>query len=193
MNYVPSRRIAMVVIYGAAMGWVEAVVVVYIRSLLGISRAGLPATPEEFMRALGTVPWLIPTEQGREAATMIMLLAVAALAGRSLLTRFGAFLAAFGVWDITYYIGLWSLIRWPSSLATRDLLFLIPPSPLWNQPVWVPVLISCGMILVGTQLMRLRGRQAVERRAPPPPEQRAPSALATPDPDPRPHGPSPRR
>jgi hypothetical protein len=63
-----------------------------------------------------------------------------------LLPRLGAFLVVFGVWDIAYYIALYALLRWPPSVATLDLLFLIPPGPWWIQPVWVPVAISCVMI-----------------------------------------------
>ena len=49
--------------------------------------------------------------------------------------RAGAFLIAFGIWDIVYYIGLHALIGWPPGLGTMDLLFLIPPGPWWHQPV----------------------------------------------------------
>jgi hypothetical protein len=31
-------------------------------------------------------------------------------------------------------------------------LFLIPPGPWWNQPVWVPVAISAVMVVVGMRL-----------------------------------------
>ncbi len=146
-------RLASVVVFGAAMGWLEAVVVVYIRALLGMPHGGATPPPDAWMSALRSVPWLLPTEQGREAATLVMLAAVGGLAARTLRARFGAFLVAFGVWDITYYIALRALVGWPASLATRDLLFLIPPHPWWVQPVWVPVAISCAMIAGGTALM----------------------------------------
>ena len=32
----------------------------------------------------------------------------------------------------------------------------IPPHPWWYQPVWVPIAISCGLILLGRQLHRNR-------------------------------------
>ena len=60
----------------------------------------------------------------------------------------------FGVWDIVYYVALYALLRWPPSLATVDVLFLIPPGPWWSQPVWVPVGISAGFIAVGVALFR---------------------------------------
>src|SRR5205085_9252733 len=110
--------------------------------------AGVPPAPSEMMRGLRSVPWLVPTEQGRELATLIMLVGVAWLGGRSARGRWGCFLLSFGVWDIVYYIGLHVLIGWPTSLMTMDLLFLIPPHPWWYQPVWVPVAISLAMITI---------------------------------------------
>ena len=155
----PSRtshvaRLLVLAIYAAAMGWVEAVVVVYLRGLLGFTHASVPPPPEQVLGHLGSQAWVVPTEQTREAATIVMLATVAWLAGRSFRSRFGAFLIAFGVWDIFYYVALFLLVRWPPSLTTMDLLFLIPPSPLWNQPVWVPIAISCAMIALGTWMMR---------------------------------------
>lgn len=148
-----SARLAAVVLFAAAMGWLEAAVVVYIRGLLGFPHgAGVPP-PAQWSARLAAIPWLIPTEQGREAATIVMLACAGWLAAPSPRGRFGAFLLAFGVWDIVYYVGLWAMLRWPASLTTKDLLFLIPPSPLWVQPVWVPVAISCGFIAGGAALM----------------------------------------
>ena len=151
-----TGRLVALVIFAAAMGWLEAVVVVYIRGLLGFHDAALPPGPDEMMRQLHASPWIMPTEQTREAATIVMLVAVAWITGRNARTRFGAFLVSFGVWDIVYYIGLHALIRWPASLVTMDLLFLIPPHPWWYQPVWVPVSISCVMIAIGFALQRDR-------------------------------------
>src|SRR5436309_2348582 len=108
------------------------------------------------MRRLQASPWVVPIEQTRDVATIVMLVAVAWITGRSARSRCGAFLVSFGVWDIVYYIGLYVLIRWPTSLTTMDLLFLIPPHPWWYQPVWVPVAISCVMIAAGFLLQRDR-------------------------------------
>ncbi len=146
--------IAWLGVYGAAMGWLEAVVVVYIRTILGFHDAAIPPAPQTLMHELARLPWLIPTEQTREIATLVMLAAVGALTGRSAGSRLGAFLASFGVWDIAYYLGLFALIHWPPSVTERDLLFLVPPHPWWIQPVWIPVAISCAMIAGGVALMR---------------------------------------
>jgi len=134
------------------MGWLEAVVVVYLRALLGVAHGSAAPAPDELTRGIASLPWLIGTEQGREIATIVMLAAVAWLAAPRLLPRLGAFLVVFGIWDIAYYIALYALLRWPPSVTTLDLLFLIPPGPWWIQPVWVPVALSCVMILAGTRL-----------------------------------------
>jgi hypothetical protein len=159
-----GTRLLLVVVFAIAMGWLEAVVVVYIREILGIARDAVTYPAEdEMMARLRDPPWLLLTEQSREAATLIMLTAVAWLAGSRWRSRFGAFLVSFGVWDIVYYIALYVLLRWPPSLATLDLLFLIPPHPGWYQPVWVPVAISCGMIATGVLLFRRDERPAEPR------------------------------
>src|SRR5665647_1214847 len=90
-------------------------------------------------------------EQAREAATMVMLLGVGYLAGRTWWQRLAFWLFAFGVWDIFYYVWLWVLLRWPSSPGTRDLLFLIPRE--WWAPVWQPVLASLGFIAVAVLIL----------------------------------------
>jgi hypothetical protein len=142
------------VLFAAAMGWLEGVVVVYIRALLGIAHGGVYPGAKTVLARMAALPWLIRTEQSRELATLVMLAAAAWLAAPRLRGRLGAFLVAFGVWDIVYYIALWVMLRWPPSLAARDMLFLIPPHPWWYQPVWVPVAISCGMIALGVRLFR---------------------------------------
>ena len=135
--------------FGIAMGYLEAVVVVYIRHILDI----VP-TPEQLdPQALAQVPdWIISTAQTREAATIVMLVALALLAGRTRVQKLATFLFAFGVWDIFYYIGLKALIDWPASLTTMDCLFLIPQP--WYAPVGVPVAISAGMIAAALLLFR---------------------------------------
>jgi hypothetical protein len=149
----PRGRLVALIVFAAAMGWLEGVVVVYIRGLLGIAHGPTFPPQREIMARMAALPWLVPTEQTREAATLVMLAAAAWLASRGWRARAGAFLVAFGVWDIVYYVALYALLRWPPSLATMDLLFLIPPGPWWYQPVWLPVAISCGMIAGGIRLM----------------------------------------
>ena len=151
-NASARSRLVALLLFAAAMGWLEGVVVVYIRSLIGYAHAPVVPAPADVLERFHRMPWLLPTEQAREAATLVMLAAVAWLSAQGLRARSGAFLVIFGVWDIVYYIALFTMLRWPPSLAAVDVLFLIPPSPLWYQPVWVPVGISVAMILVGARL-----------------------------------------
>lgn len=159
-------------IFAIAMGHFEATVVVYIRAILDV----VP-TPEQFDAAmLHLVPgWIVASEQAREAATIVMLMTLAYLAGRNSYDRLGVFVYAFGIWDIFYYVGLKAMIDWPSSLGTMDCLFLIPQP--WFAPVWVPVMVSCGLILGGIWLMSWQERALVESRKRP----RKPSADSSAD------------
>lgn len=150
----PRGRLGALLVYAIAMGWLEAVVVVYIRGLLGFGPGQPLPDPAQMARSFQSIPWLLATEQGREAATLLMILGVAWLGGATFLGRLGAFLLVFGVWDLTYYVGLFALVRWPASLGAMDLLFLIPPGPWWYQPVYVPVSISLVLAAAGWTIVR---------------------------------------
>jgi hypothetical protein len=89
----------------------------------------------------------------REAATIIMLLVIACLTGVSWAERGVFFLWTFAFWDLFYYISLYVLIKWPPSLNTIDVLFLIPKP--WIAPVWFPIGISTLTILVISLLLFL--------------------------------------
>jgi hypothetical protein len=66
----------------------------------------------------------------------------------------------FAFWDIFYYAGLWLIIRWPSSLLTQDVLFLIPTP--WIAPVWFPILVSLLAIAAVLLANRQRSSTATE-------------------------------
>lgn len=133
------RAGAWVSLYAVAMAAVESAVVVYLRAL--------HPGPAPVTVLLNVIPArLITIEIGREAATLVMLLAVATLAGRGegRWPRFLYFCLAFGIWDIFYYIWLWVFIGWPPSLLTWDVLFLIPVP--WLGPVLAPIIVSAGLV-----------------------------------------------
>ncbi|HUK87505.1 MAG TPA: hypothetical protein VLT85_07550, partial [Terriglobales bacterium] len=90
-------------------------------------------------------PSLLAVEVLREAATLLMLLAVALLAARRLRERCAVFLWSFALWDLSYYAGLWATVRWPASLRETDILFLIPQP--WIAQVWYPLLVSLLALL----------------------------------------------
>lgn len=133
-------RWIMLAFYAAAMAWAESATVFYLRTLVG--RVD-PYQPHPVpVRAD-----LIWAELAREAATLLMLVAVAWLAGRTTRSRFGSFLVVFGIWDILYYVFLSVLSGWPRSPLDWDILFLIP-LPWWG-PVLAPVIIALVMIAGG--------------------------------------------
>jgi hypothetical protein len=148
----PWVRLAIVAAWAVAFALVEAMVVVYLRQLFAL-QFDLAYAPRHFHFP----PDYLHREQAREAATMVMLVALGLLAGRTWWQRFAYWLFAFGVWDIFFYAWLYVYLRWPSSLHTRDLLFLIPRE--WWAPVWQPLLAS--LVLIAAALLVL----AVTRRA----------------------------
>jgi len=151
-----QARLVALVIFAAAMGWLEAVVVVYIRGLIGVAHSSALPSGTQVLGLLRSSPWLLPTEQSREVATLLMLGAAGVLYGRTVRERWGSFLVIFGLWDLAYYAALRVQTGWPDSFSSMDCLFLIPPTPLWNQPVWVPMAISLGLIWGGTRLQSRR-------------------------------------
>jgi hypothetical protein len=121
-----------VIVFAVAMGYLEAVVVIYLRKIFYPDGFGFPLVP---------IPGnFLAIEMGREGATLLMLLAVALLSGANRIERLAFFLLAFGLWDLVYYCFLKLLIGWPVGLRTWDLLFLLPV--LWVGPVWAPCLLS---------------------------------------------------
>jgi len=136
-----KKRWLSVGVFATAMAWLESATVVYLRTLVGRLEP-YQATPLPVSVGLGQ------TEIVREAATLIMLLTVGLLAGRTWRSRLAYSMIAFGVWDIFYYVFLAVITGWPRSIMDWDVLFLIP-LPWWG-PVSAPVLISLELIAGGT-------------------------------------------
>jgi hypothetical protein len=153
---VSFRRIALVVVaYASAMAYLESAVVVYLTEALG-GRVGeiFPLKP-----AVQTAH-LIVIELGRELATLVMIGAVGILVGRTPVEQLAWSSVIFGAWDIGYYAWLYVFAGWPSSLATTDLLFLLPVP--WAGPVWSPVAVSAALIGFGlAAAARVRSGRAV--------------------------------
>jgi hypothetical protein len=123
-------------VFSIAMAFLETSVVVYLRKLY---------YPQGFHFPLAAIPPDIATiEFLREAATIVMLLGAAILAGHTGSQRFAFFVYAFAIWDLFYYVFLKLLLNWPESLSTWDILFLIPVP--WIGPVIAPCLVSLTMI-----------------------------------------------
>ena len=133
-------------VYSAAMGILEAIVVVYLRKIYYPEGFRFPLVPLD--------PSILRAEIIREAMTLIMLATVAWMAAAGSWARLMAFLISFGTWDLAYYAGLKAFLHWPASLLTPDILFLIPR--VWTGPVLAPALVALSWILAGLLLHRTR-------------------------------------
>lgn len=137
-------RVAWASIFAVAMAFLESAVVVYLRKIYYPNGFQFPLVALD-------VPIAV-TEIFREAATVVMLVAIGILTGRSRYEKFAFFLLCFAIWDIFYYVFLWLLLGWPESLLTWDILFLIPV--MWIGPVVAPVILSLTMIGLATVILK---------------------------------------
>lgn len=171
-----KRTIIALILFGTAFGYLEAAVVTYLRLLHEPARQRFyPSRSPDQLFPLLTLDqvWsigpdsqrILVTEIGREAATIVMLGAVALAVARNAGQWAAAFVIAFGTWDITFYVFLRVLLGWPASLFTWDILFLIPVP--WVGPVLAPVLVSAVMIAAGAwHLWRDASGDPVDLRLP---------------------------
>ncbi len=152
---IPWRQLVYAAFFAAGFGFVEAAVVLYLRAAIGLL-PGYEGTLADVVRLspgvyersqdLHVLPAsLLTVEVAREAATLVMLVAVALLSAARRRERWAMFLWCFAVWDIAYYAGLWATVRWPASLASPDVLFLMPEP--WMAQVWYPLLVSALMMV----------------------------------------------
>jgi hypothetical protein len=164
----PWKRIVIaLLLFGTAFGYLEAAVVSYLRLLHEPARLRFyPGRPPgdlfplltiEQLRAAGPVETqTLPIEIGREAATIVMLAAIALAVAGNAGQWAAAFVIAFGTWDVTFYLFLKLLLGWPASVFTWDILFLIPVP--WAGPVLAPVIVSLTMIVAGAWHLRREAR-----------------------------------
>jgi len=142
-------KLSLLAVFGIAMAHLEGVVVVYLRKSLGMldsesNKESIGKIPEKFLKI----------EISREAATIIMLVAIAYLVGGSWIEKGIFFLWTFAFWDLFYYLSLYILIKWPPNLHTIDVLFLIPVP--WIAPVWFPIGVSSLTIIIVAALYLLK-------------------------------------
>lgn len=137
------KKLLQLGIFSIAMAFLEAAVVYYIRMLY---------YPEGFSFPLKILELNVAkVEIAREFATLIMLLSIAWIAGRSFAERFAWFIFCFGIWDIFYYVFLYITLSWPPDPLTWDVLFLIPLT--WVGPVLAPVINSLMMIALAVIIL----------------------------------------
>ena len=126
-------------VFAASFGVVEGSVVVYLRKIYYPGETTLfPLKSFE--------PAIYLVELVREAATLVMLFAVAAAAFKRSMLRFAGFILGFAVWDLVYYLMLKLSLGWPVDFFEWDILFLIPV--VWAAPVMAPVICSVTMVFL---------------------------------------------
>jgi hypothetical protein len=129
------------------LGWIEA--------------TGMAGVRESYVQDLGSMSveypvvvlsmWLLAAEIIREVCSLLIIAGLAWFAGRRSVDRLAAFLVAFGVWDITYYVVLSAAVGWRESLAPWDgLPLVLLPSV---APAWGPFAIGTSCIVAGTYLL----------------------------------------
>ncbi len=138
-----KKKLITVGVFAFAMGFLEAIVVIYLRKIF---------YPQGFDFPLSIMsPEIISIEWFREITTIIMLVTIGILAGSNNFERFLYFLYTFAIWDIVYYIGLKLFLNWPASILNWDILFLIPIP--WISPVLAPIICSLTMIVMSVLII----------------------------------------
>ena len=110
-----TRVLLALALFGIAFSYVEAAVVVYLRTIyVPIRQATFQTVPNndlfpllqaDHLQAAGPkYVRLLGTELGRELATLVMLAAAGLMIGRTFREWLAGFMIAFGVWDIFYYV-----------------------------------------------------------------------------------------
>jgi hypothetical protein len=126
--------------------------VVSFRALAALVRVSLGLAPDDLfplipLDKLGPLRPLVPREQVREAATIVMLSGVALLVARDFRIWVAALSFVFGVWDLAYYGWLKILLGWPASVFDWDVLFLLPVP--WAAPVLAPLISASSLVWGG--------------------------------------------
>jgi hypothetical protein len=139
----PFRTLIIVTSFFIALGYIESAVVIYMREILYPAGFQFPLVPIKMDLAV--------TEIIREVATLVILVCIGFITGRTFSEGFAWFLYSFAIWDLFYYVFLKLLIGWPESFLTWDILFMIPTT--WVGPVITPVIVSLTMILLSMILV----------------------------------------
>jgi hypothetical protein len=133
-----NRKLIWLTLFSIAMGFMETAIVIYLRKIYYPSGFQFPLIPID--------PGIALIEFLREAATIIMLVGIGILTGKTSSQKFAFFVYSFAIWDLFYYLFLKLFLGWPESLFTWDILFLIPVP--WVGPVLAPCIVSLTMIVL---------------------------------------------
>ncbi|MGD9497028.1 MAG: hypothetical protein AB7Y46_12090 [Armatimonadota bacterium] len=139
------------------LGYVDAVASFSVRGTLEVAQEGA-----NFARVMGEAmpARTVALEQTRQAASVLLLAAVAFVAGRNGLQQWGTFIFTLGAWTVLRYAAIRTITNWPESLASTDLITLLP------RPAYVPVWMAlvAGLALSGLGVALIRAGALVLRR-----------------------------
>jgi hypothetical protein len=132
-----------------AIGYVDAVATFYVRGMLQVAQEG-----GGFAQAVTEAmpPRIVALEQTRQAATVLVLMTVAIVAGRNLQQQFGTAFYALGGWTVLRYAAIRTITDWPTALTDVDTVLYLPHAVY--APVWMPITIALGMAAIGVTLIR---------------------------------------
>lgn len=140
-----------------AIGYVDAVATFYVRGTLQVAQEG-----GNFAQAVTEAmpPRTIALEQTRQAATILVLITVAIVAGRNLYQQLGTAFLVIGGWVIFRYVAIRTITDWPETLTDVDTVLYLPHAVY--APVWMPIVIALGVAAIGVTLIRT-GALALKR------------------------------
>ena len=150
------NRFLVAVLFAVAFAYIESAVVVYLRVIFYPDGFTFPL--KNLLDVDPAQRYLLLTEIGREAATLVIILTACILFGRNRHQQCAYFLTIFAVWDIFYYVWLKVILGWPASIMDWDILFLIPS--LWASAVLYPVIISAIMLAFAVLILH---RDAIDK------------------------------
>ena len=152
---ITTRTLIYTAIFGISFAFVESACVIYLRASTGLLPGYMQSLAEIQKQSIGIYSQEIlrenlPTslftiEFIREMTTIVMLISLSTVTMKKIKERIAIFLWTFAVWDIFYYIHLYWTVRWPQSLLTKDVLFVVPEP--WISQVWFPILVSTLTLL----------------------------------------------
>lgn len=136
-----------------ALGYLDAVAVVYVRRIAGISPLNSLVAPQ----TLDQLPdWLLALEQTRGAAMLLLLIAAAMLIGHKPAQKLAVLLFVGGVAKLCFYASAKALAGWPASLVVADWPLRIVAC--WQAPVWMILVAAVVMVALALLLLRLSYR-----------------------------------
>lgn len=98
---------------------------------------------------------LLATEQIRQIAMLTLVGAAVYMIGKKWSERASLMLFVVGLWGVLYYAFLYAILKWPTSLLSKDVISLVPMPVI--VPVYMPLLLS-ALAFVGGLFFILRSK-----------------------------------